>query len=714
MFSEKKRQKIAARHKLRHKNDAENANSPAKSREDCSMVKSDNLALYLFHQGTNYHAYDYLGAHKTKNGYVFRTWAPGADSLLLAGDFNDWKGEPMTRISEMGVWEINLSEPDLEGQKYKFIVRSPAGEHYKADPYATYGETLKATASIVHTKEKYGWTDSKWMARRRAIAAADDFYPVPMNIYEMHLGSWRTRDGKTTKDGENYLNYREIVGLLLPYVKKMGYTHVELMPIGEYPYDGSWGYQVCSYFAPTSRFGSPEDFKYFVNTLHENNIGVILDWVPAHFPKDEHGLYNFDGGPLYEYQGWDRMEHTEWGTRCFDVGRGEVECFLVSSALSWFNRYHIDGLRVDAVASMLYLDYARKPGEWVPNVYGDNRNLEAIAFFKKLNSAIFAEHPDVLMIAEESTSWSSITKPVSEGGLGFNFKWNMGWANDMYDYVQTDPYFRKYHHKDLNFSLSYAFSENYILPVSHDEVVHGKKSLIDKMWGTYHQKFAGMRIFGVWQMTHPGKKLTFMGCEYGQFREWDYENQLEWFMLDFEKHRQLHYFTETLNNLYLSRRELWERDFSWDGFDWIYADRDSDNLIAYRRTDAAGHELVCVINFSAVEYTGYGFPVKGRAYRVILSTEDEKFGGDGRKYPEIIHANDLDMITLDLSPLSAVILEPVGDRERRLLKRKSTAKAKDEGSVRTKSGAKTAEKGKKSDKSDKSKKSENIENSALS
>ena len=636
------------------------------------MLKTDNLALYLFHQGTNYHAHDYMGVHRADHGYCFRTWAPSAERVLLVGDFNGWQGQPMTRISDMGVWEITVDADDLEGQKYKYVVCSASGEHYKADPYAAYGETLKATASIVYTNEKYKWTDARWLTKRRMIAVGDEFYAAPMNIYEMHLGSWRTRDGKTTKDGENYLNYREIADQLVPYVKKMGYTHVELMPIGEYPFDGSWGYQVCSYFAPTARFGTPEDFRYFVNTLHTNGIGVILDWVPAHFPKDEHGLCNFDGGPLYEYQGWDRMEHTEWGTRCFDVGRNEVECFLISSAMSWLERYQIDGLRVDAVASMLYLDYARKPGEWVPNIYGENKNLEAIAFFKKLNTALFAAHPDILMIAEESTSWASITKPVSEGGLGFNFKWNMGWANDMYDYVQTDPYFRRYHHKDLNFSLSYAFSENYILPVSHDEVVHGKKSLIDKMWGTYHQKFAGMRIFEVWQMTHPGKKLTFMGCEYGQFREWDYENQLEWFMLDFEKHRQLHDFTATLNNLYLKRRELWERDFSWSGFDWIYADRDADNLIAFRRMDRAGHELVVIINFSAVGYKGYGFPVKGKAYRVLLSTDDEEFGGSGMKYPGIIARNDMDMITLDLAPLSAVILEPIN--ERTVQKKKRTKK----------------------------------------
>ncbi|MGM9681455.1 MAG: 1,4-alpha-glucan branching protein GlgB [Eubacteriales bacterium] len=641
------------------------------------MQNSGDLAAYLFHQGTNYRAYQYMGVHRCEGGYVFRVWAPGARSIRLVGDFNGWEGQTMIRSSQMGIWEAVVESDNLEGQKYKYAITSGAGEHYKADPYAAYSETLKKTASIVWTDESFKWSDGVWRNKRKRIAQSPDFYAAPMHIYEVHLASWRTRDGKTTAEGENYLNYREIADLLVPYVKKMGYTHVELLPIGEYPYDGSWGYQVCSYFAPTSRYGNPNDFKYFVNTLHKNGIGVLLDWVPAHFPKDEHGLREFDGSPLYEYQGWDRMEHKEWGTRCFDVGRNEVQSFLISSAMSWLDRYHIDGLRVDAVASMLYLDYARKPGEWIPNVNGDNKNLEAIAFFKKLNTALFGSYPDILMIAEESTAWVAITRPVHEGGLGFNFKWNMGWANDMYDYVQTDPYFRKYHHKDLNFSLSYAFSENYILPVSHDEVVHGKKSLIDKMWGNYDQKFAGLRCFFVWQMTHPGKKMTFMGCEFGQFREWDYENQLEWFMLDYPKHAAIQTFSEELNNFYLSRKELWQVDFSWDGFSWIYADRDADNLIAFTRMDKAGHELVVVINFSAVPYRGYGIPVESDAYRVVFNTEESRFGGNGMTYPEVLTAGENSMITPDLSPLSALILEPVNRKKKSGKKPSEAASAAD-------------------------------------
>jgi 1,4-alpha-glucan branching enzyme len=515
---------------------------------------------------------------------------------------------------------------------------------------------LKKTASIVYTDSSFEWKDHLWLEKRKKIAACPRFQEVPMHIYEVHLASWRTRNGESTRNGTNYLNYRELADQLVPYVKKMGYTHIELLPIGEYPYDGSWGYQVCSYFAPTSRYGTPDDFRYFVNTLHENDIGVILDWVPAHFPKDEHGLYEFDGSCLYEYQGWDRKEHTEWGTRCFDVGRNEVQCFLISSAMNWLENYHVDGLRVDAVASMLYLDYARKPGEWVPNIYGDNKNLEAIAFFKKLNGTLTGIHPDILMIAEESTSWEAVTKPTEEGGLGFHFKWNMGWANDLYDYVQTDPYFRRYHHKELNFSLTYAFGEHYILPVSHDEVVHGKKSLLDKMWGSYEQKFAGIRIFYLWQMTHPGKKLTFMGCEFGQFREWDYENQLEWFLLKYEAHRQLQAYCARLNHFYLSHKQLWEEDFSWNGFEWIYADRADDNLIAFRRLDREKNELVCVINFSAVFYSAYGVPVKGTNYRVVFQTEETD-------YPETLEVDSFGNILLDLPPLSGLILEPVKKEE---------------------------------------------------
>ncbi len=633
------------------------------------LQDENRLAKYLFHQGTNYHSEEYLGVHKAdKGGYVFRVWAPSAYSVFVLGDFNSWEcRDELKKVTSGGIWESDVIFDCEEGMKYKFRIEGYNGVHLKADPYARMGETLKKTASIVCTESAHVWSDKAWLNRRKRISRGKHFYSAPMNIYEMHMASWRTRDGKTNKDGDAYLSYREIADLLVPYVKNMGYTHVELLPITEYPFDGSWGYQVCSYFAPTSRYGSPDDFKYFVNKLHSNGVGVILDWVPAHFPKDEHGLYEFDGSCLYEYQGWDRKEHTEWGTRCFDVGRNEVQSFLVSSALHWFKEYHIDGLRVDAVASMLYLDYARKPGEWIPNKYGGNQNLEAIAFFQKLNTAVFGNYPDVLMIAEESTSWAHVTGAVHEGGLGFNFKWNMGWANDMYEYVSLDPVYRQGDHSKLTFSMCYSFSENYILPVSHDEVVHGKKSLLDKMYGDYDEKFATDRVFMMYQMTHPGKKMTFMGCEFGQFREWDYENQLEWFMLDYEKHASLKKYVRRLNNFYLRNSPLWENDVSWEGFQWIFADRKEDNLIAFRRIDRQGRELVVVLNFSASPRKNYHIPSLGyKSMTVVMNTDRREFGGTGvltsksyKAEPNRFDPKDKESyIVLDIPKLTGIILAP--------------------------------------------------------
>ena len=472
-----------------------------------------NAAEYLFHEGTNYKAYEYLGAHRSGDGYAFRVWAPNAESVWLVGDFCDWHtGVRMQRTTEGGIWEAEIATAH-QGDRYKYKIEGRNGTHLKSDPYGYECELPPATASVVCDIEGYKWRDEGWLARRRRKSG--NAYSEPMNIYEINLGSWKKK-----ANGE-YYTYAEIAADLAPYVKQMGYTHVELMPVSEHPFDGSWGYQVSGYYAPTSRFGAPKDFMAFVDSMHEAGIGVILDWVPAHFPKDEHGLYEFDGQPLYEYQGADRIEHSGWGTRRFDVGRNEVESFLVSNAEYWIEKYHIDGLRVDAVASMIYLDYDRAPGEWIPNVYGDNRCLEAIAFFRKLNSHIKGAHPDVLMIAEESTAWANITT-FENGGLGFDMKWNMGWMNDSLSYAELDSIYRKYHHDKITFSLTYSFGERYILPISHDEVVHGKKSLLDKMSGEYWQKFASMRAFLGYMMTHPGKKLTFMGCEYGQFREWDY------------------------------------------------------------------------------------------------------------------------------------------------------------------------------------------------
>ena len=635
------------------------------------MAEIDNLAAYYFHQGTNYEAYKYLGVHKEAedNGtytYVFRVFAPNADSIYVNGDFNGWQdADRMMKITDQGIWEKRITaDHDLEGSFYKYRIYSRKGMFLKSDPYALYGQTLSQTASIFHTLADFPWNDSECFVHRDKCitgGGSGEFCSCPMNIYEIHLGSWRTRNGASTVNGDAYLNYREIADQLVPYVKSMGYTHVELMPVAEHPFDGSWGYQICSYYAPTSRFGTPEDFKYFVNKLHENGIGVILDWVPAHFPKDSHGLVDFDGLPVYEYQGDDRKEHVGWGTRCFDVARNEVECFLISNALFWLGEYHIDGLRVDAVASMLYLDYDREPGKWIPNVNGDNKNLEAIAFFKKLNSVVFSYHRDVLMIAEESTAFPMITMPVSEGGLGFNFKWNMGWANDTYEYISADPYFRQNMHDKLTFSMTYAFSENYILPVSHDEVVHGKRSLLDKMYGSYEEKFATDRAFMAYQMTHPGKKLMFMGCEYGQFREWCFSEQLEWFMTDFPLHAQLRDYVADLNDLYLRSPELWERDFSWEGFEWIYPDMKNENMIVYRRYSASGDELTCVINFSPNTYKQFVIPSKNPYYKEIFNSDNTVYGGSGLINKSIRKGVKKDgrfLIKADIPPLSAVILKP--------------------------------------------------------
>lgn len=635
---------------------------------------SGELAPFYFHQGTNYRAYEYLGCHASRDGegyvYTFRVWAPNASSVEVVGDFIGWQsGYPMTRVTDMGVWEYVLrSDTSLEGNNYKYRIAGRNGVHLKADPYARYSETLRGTSSKIYEDKPFAWTDSLWLARRKKTvtgAGGGEFFAAPMNIYEVHLGSWKTRDGKTTKDGENYLNYREIADELAPYAKQMGYTHIELLPIAEHPFDGSWGYQVCGYYSPTARFGTPDDFRYLVNKLHSMGIGVILDWVPAHFPKDEHGLYEFDGQPLYEYQGRDRMEHKVWGTRFFDVARNEVECFLISNALYWLREFHIDGLRVDAVASMLYLDFDRDPGDWVPNEYGDNKNLESIAFFKKLNTTLFAEFPDALMIAEESTDWPMITTPVHEGGLGFNFKWNMGWANDTFDYVMTDPIYRRYKHEKLTFPMMYSLNENYILPVSHDEVVHGKLSLLDKQFGDYHQKFAGFRTFLAYQMTHPGKKLTFMGCEYGPFREWDYENELEWFMLDYDMHKKAQLYTAALNSFYLGERALWERDFSWDGFEWIYPNMNDLNIIAYRRIDKKGGEVITVLNFAPVDRDGFTIVnLKHTRYTEVFNSDAEEYGGTGKLNKGVLGTvkafDGTRELRIMLPGLSAVILKPKG------------------------------------------------------
>jgi len=565
------------------------------------MSNNHDLAGYYFHQGTNFTAYSYLGCNLTKeNGkyiYSFRTWAPNASGVSLVSDFTDWeKGKALERITEGGVWEtIIISDESLQKKAYKFRISGAKGTVCKGDPYARMSRGGDDGASLVFVSDSFKWGDKAWLKRRaKSICSKDDsFLATPINIYEVHAGSFMRHE-----EDNSYLSYRELADNLIPYVKAMGFTHVEFLPLMEFPYDGSWGYQVCGFYAPSSRFGDPDDFRYLVNQLHKNGIGIILDWVPAHFPKDEWGLYEFDGSPLYEYQGKDRQESRSWGTRFFDLGREEIQSFLISNAMYYLREFHIDGLRVDAVAAMLYLDYDRDAGEWVPNKDGTNLNLEAIAFFKKLNGTIFGEMPDVLMIAEESTAYGNLTHPINEGGLGFNMKWNMGWANDFYEYVSLDPVYRQYHHKALNFPIMYAFTENFCLPISHDEIVHGKKSFLDKMYGSYDDKFAQMRVALMFMYTFPGKKMMFMGTEYAPFREWDYENSLEWFMLDYPEHRYMQEFVRALCGLYLSSHELWDYDFSAKGFEWLLADENEKNLVCYRRIGRDRTSLISLISFS--------------------------------------------------------------------------------------------------------------------
>jgi len=618
-----------------------------------------------------------MGSHIRGKEVVFRVWAPNAKSVSVVGDFNGWDAgrDQMTRITENGVWELvtELSRFPAEKRLYKYCINGNT-QRLKADPYARYSETLKRTASVLYEPE-IEFHDAEWMESRakRLAAKRAKALPCPMNIYELHLGSWHTKDDESTADGEHYLNYREIADTLAPYLKKMGYTHAELLPVMEHPFDGSWGYQVCSYFAPTARFGTPEDFAYFVDRLHAEGIGVILDWVPAHFPKDAHGLYEFDGSRLYEYQGSDRMEHKGWGTRFFDVGRNEVQSFLISGALYWLTQFHADGLRCDAVAAMLYLDYDRNPGEWIPNAHGTNINLEAEAFWKKLNGIVHKTVPGALMIAEESSSYPGITLPVEEGGLGFDLKWDMGFSNDSFRYIATDPLFRQFDHRALNFSMLYAFREHYVLPVSHDEVVHGKKSLLDKMFGSYEQKMAGFRGFMGFMMAHPGKKLTFMGTEFGQFREWDYENALEWFLLKYPAHDALLRFTQELNHFYLDNPILWEDDFTWAGFRWINADDADHNIVTFRRTGFGSSSLLCISSFSGAVQKNYRISgLRPGVYKVLFHTDWERFGGSTPDGETELRTTGHDLI-LDMPPLTTIYLKYAVTRGMSRIKEKDNA-----------------------------------------
>ena len=619
----------------------------------------NDVPLYLFHEGSNSNAYEYFGSHrKNKNTVVFRVWAPDAKNVSVTGDFNDWSEteNPMKPLKNSGgVWEAeikNIKPYDM----YKYCITAADGRTLmKCDPYGFHMETRPGTATKYYEIDDcYEWHDEKWVEGRNG----KNIYESPVNIYEIHAGSWKQYD-----DG-NFYSYRALADSLVPYVKKMGYTHIEFMPLTEYPFDGSWGYQVTGYFAATSRYGEPKDLMYLVDKCHENGIGVILDWVPAHFPKDANGLYEFDGGPLYEYSDPRKGEHYGWGTRVFDFGKNEVRSFLMSSASFWLKKYHLDGIRIDAVASMLYLDYDRKDGEWVPNKNGGNENLEAVEFLQKLNENIFRDFPYAMMIAEESTSWPMVTKPAFSGGLGFNFKWNMGWMNDILRYFSLDGFFRKYNHDCITFSMFYAFSENFVLPISHDEVVHGKKSLIDKMPGSYDEKFAGVRAFLGYMMAHPGKKLMFMGQEFGQFIEWNYEKGLDWLLLDYPKHRSLQNYFKKINEFYKANPAFWQIDYSWEGFSWISSDDKDNSVIAFRRIDEKGKEIIVVCNFTNVERCDYriGIPKKG-AYKIVFNSDDVDFGGEGKGNKGKLKTESINMhgfeqsISLDLPPMSAIYIK---------------------------------------------------------
>ena len=656
------------------------------------IPESYKAPLHFFHEGRNYEAYKFFGSVKGENngetGYYFRVWAPHAIAVSVVGDFNSWDDtkNTMERIADSEVWETFISGLNIY-DVYKYCVTTRSGNKImKADPFGKHMETAPSTATKIYDIDSFNWTDSVWKKKTDET----DILNSPINIYEVNLGSWRKYE-----DG-NFLSYTKFAEEIIPYITDMGYTHIEFMPLAEYPFDGSWGYQCIGYYAPTSRFGTPEDFMKMIDMFHNADIGVILDWVPAHFPKDEAGLYEWDGESCYEYSDPRKGEHYSWGTKVFDYGKAEVKSFLISNAVYWLEKYHIDGLRVDAVASMLYLDYDRRDGEWIPNKNGGNENLEAIEFLQELNTEVFRKFPKAMMIAEESTAWPMVSKPVSDGGLGFNFKWNMGWMNDMLMYMSQDPINRAFHHNALTFSFFYAFSENFILPISHDEVVHGKGSLVNKMFGDTDQKFAQARAFLAYMTAHPGKKLLFMGSEFAQFREWDYENGLEWFMIDdYENHRNFQKFVKNLNRFYKENKPFWEVDYSWEGFSWISNDDYKQSIIIFRRIDRSGDEIIAVCNFVPVGRDVYmfGVPKAGVYEEVFNSTSPD--GSPITNKPvktSIVKMHGFDRsITIKIPPFSVMFFK------RRKTQRKSAAKS--DKSVKSAKTAKPSAKNGKEDKS---------------
>uniref|UniRef100_UPI003FEEC4DC 1,4-alpha-glucan branching protein GlgB n=1 Tax=Ruminococcus bromii TaxID=40518 RepID=UPI003FEEC4DC len=615
-------------------------------------------ALEVFHTGDSVRAYDFLGAHlvnrNDKNGVMFRVWAPTARSVSVAGDFNNWNNEAnyMYNIG-YGVWEVFV-EGVKEFCTYKYCIESEYGDRLmKADPYAFHAQTRPGQASVVYDIESYSWNDSEWFNKRKE----NNISSSPMNIYEIHAGSWRKYP-----DG-NFFNYQKLADELIPYLKEMHYTHVQLMPIMEYPYDGSWGFQTTGYYAPTSRYGTPSDFMAFVDKLHGEGIGVILDWVPSNFPTDDFGLARFDGSPLYESNDPKTSKRDSWGTCLFNYARFEVTSFLVSCAMFWLDKYHIDGLRIGALSSMLYLDYGKAEGEWEPNKFGGKENLDAVDFVKRLNTAVHMYHPDVMMFAEENTSWPKLTHKIEDGGLGFDFKWNMGWMNDMLHYMSLNSMWRPFNHDSLTFSFYYAFSEKFLLPISHDEVSHGKGSLIKQMPGKYDEQFAGVRAFITYMYAHPGKKLVFMGTEIGQFDEWNHQEAIQWDLLEFEKHKKLRTFFKELNKFYLDCKPLYELDTVWKGFDWIHHDDYTNSVIAFKRTDKNGDEIVSVCNFQPIRRDEYciGVPKYG-LYDEVFNSDEERFGGSGvvngnNIKTEVMKIHGFDQgLSLTLPPLSVIYL----------------------------------------------------------
>ncbi|WP_283703470.1 1,4-alpha-glucan branching protein GlgB [Clostridium perfringens] len=651
---------------LKHEKNGNVTEKIGKNKGKSKKVSKDEslLSFDLFLEGKEHSAYKFMGAHfiteNRKRGVRFTTWAPRASKIYVIGDFNNWELKEeysMEKINERGIWSLFLPKLE-EGINYKFAVVNECGNNtvYKADPYAFKSELRPNTASVLTKIKSFRWGDKRWLNKREKEGLDNK----PMNIYELHLGSWKRKDGE-------FMTYEEISEVLVEYIKEMGYTHVEFMPINEHPLDASWGYQGVGYYSVTSRYGDLNGLKALINKLHKNNIGVLLDWVPSHFCKDEHGLFMFDGSPTYEYEAWWKANNEGWGTCNFDLGRPEVKSFLFSNAMYWINEFHVDGLRVDAVSNMLYLDYGREYGEWEPNIYGGNGNLEAIAFLKELNTIIKKEGKGAITVAEESTSWEGITKPVEEDGLGFDYKWNMGWMNDTLSYIELDPIYRKYHHNKMNFSMMYNYSEKFILPISHDEVVHGKKSLINKMWGDDWKKYAGLRLYASFMMGHPGKKLMFMGCEFGQFVEWREWEELQWNVIEeFDIHRKTKEYFKALNKFYLENSSLWSLDYEEEGFKWIDADNSEESVLSFIRIGKNKKEkLIFICNFTPEVYYDFkvGVPELGE-YVEVFNSDSLEFGGAGNIMGDSIlkateeSFKDFDYsISVKVPPLGTLVLK---------------------------------------------------------